>query len=49
MSKVCYNPIIGCDDVIAKQIPGETKYSIANLRGMLEEKDGVQYVIDDEL
>ena len=41
MSKTCYTPVKGLDDVIASKVTGWNKYLVANLRGLYQEKTGV--------
>lgn len=40
MSKTCYTPVKGLDDVIASKVTGWNKYLVANLRGLYQEKTG---------
>lgn len=40
MSKTCYTPVRGLDDVIASKVTGWNKYLVANLRGLYQEKTG---------
>ena len=40
MSKTCYIPVRGLDDVIASKVTGWNKYLVANLRGLYQEKTG---------
>lgn len=40
MSKTCYTPVKGLDDVIASKVTGWNKYLVANLRGLYREKTG---------
>lgn len=40
MSKTCYTPEKGLDDVIASKVTGWNKYLVANLRGLYQEKLG---------
>lgn len=39
MSKNCYTPVKGLDDVIASKVTGWNKYLVANLRGLYEERN----------
>lgn len=39
MSKTCYTPEKGLDDVIASKITGWNKYLVANLRGLYQERN----------
>lgn len=36
MSKLCYTPIKGLDDVIANRLGDETDKTIANLRSLID-------------
>lgn len=39
MSKTCYTPEKGLDDVIASKVTGWNKYLVANLRGLYQERN----------
>lgn len=39
MSKTCYTPVKGLDDVIASKVTGWNKYLVANLRGLYQERN----------
>lgn len=39
MSKTCYTPVKGLDDVIASKVTGWNKYLVANLRGLYRERN----------
>lgn len=39
-TKICYTPLKGVDDVIAKQVNGWNSHYVANLRGLYKERTG---------